>query len=115
MRDELLPHRLGRRRSVMLEARKPGAQRAFARSTNFVSNRVIVSEVERTQEGPKGQSLDGEGAEHDRECRQHDHVAKWKHLGQRQRCRKRDDATRMPAHEMTRPLPTEGRSIGRGG
>jgi len=47
MRDEFLPHRLCDWRSVVFEPRKPGTQRAFARGADFVSDRVIVAQVER--------------------------------------------------------------------
>ena len=92
MRDEFLPDRLCDRRSVMLELRQPGTQGAFTRSGDFVSDRVIVTQVERAQERPQRESLERERAEHDRERGQHDQVAKRKGRGQRQRGRQRDDA-----------------------
>src|SRR5438034_304321 len=51
MRDEFLPDRLGDRRSIVLELRKPSAQGAFTRRTDFMSDRVIVSKIERAQQG----------------------------------------------------------------
>ncbi len=92
MRDEFLPDRLCDRRSVVLEPREPGTQGAFTRRADFVSDRVIVPQVERAQQGPERQSLEHERAEHDRERGQHDQVAKRKTRGQRQCCRQRDDA-----------------------
>ena len=92
MRDEFLPDRVCDRRSIMLEPRKPGTQGAFARGRDFVADRVIVPQVERAQQRPERQSLERERAEHDRERGQHDQVAKRKRRGQRQCCRKRDDA-----------------------
>ena len=73
-------------------SRKPGTQRAFARGADFVPDRVVVAQVERAQERPERESLEGERAEHDRERGQHDQVAKRKRRGQRQRRRQRDDA-----------------------
>jgi hypothetical protein len=49
VRDEFLPDRLCERRSVMLEPRKSGAQGAFTRCGDFVTDRVIVTQVERAQ------------------------------------------------------------------
>ena len=46
MRDEFLPDRVCDRRSIMLELRQPGTQGAFTRCTDFVSDRVIVPQVE---------------------------------------------------------------------
>ena len=58
MRGEFLPDRFCDRRSVMIESRKAGAQGALTRSADFVSDRVIVTQVERAQERPKGESLE---------------------------------------------------------
>ncbi len=87
MGDEFLLHRFRHGRSVMLEFGEPGTQGAFTRSGDFVSDRVIVSQVERPQERPKGEPLERERPEHDCERGQHDQVAKWKGRGQRQ-CRR---------------------------
>ena len=46
MRDEFLPHRVGDRRSLPLEPRQTGTQGAFTRCADFVSDRVIVLQVE---------------------------------------------------------------------
>ena len=48
VRGELLSDRLCDRRSVMLEPRKARTQGAFTRSRDFVPDRVIVTQVERT-------------------------------------------------------------------
>ena len=115
MRDEFLPDGLGDRRSVVLEARKPGTQGAFTRRTELPADRVVVLQIERAQERLERQSLDR------RACR-----ARRQNAVSTIRSRNGNAAgsasaaasvtmPRMPAHEMTRPLPTVGRSIGRGG
>jgi hypothetical protein len=56
--DEFLADRICDRRIVALELRQPGPQRAFTRGTDFVSDRVIVLQVEQAQKGPKRESLE---------------------------------------------------------
>jgi hypothetical protein len=90
--DELLPDRIGDRRSVVLDPGQPGAQRAFARGADFMADRVIVPQVEPAQERLERESLERERAEHDGRRGQHDQVAKGKPVGQRHRRRQRDDA-----------------------
>ena len=63
--DEFLSDRVGDRRSITVEPFKSGTQRAFARRRDLVTDRVVVTQVERAQERPKGQALEHEGAEHD--------------------------------------------------
>src|SRR6266550_4587411 len=53
MRDEFLPDRLCDWRSVMLKPRKPGTQGACTRCTDFMSDRVIVPQVERAHKRTK--------------------------------------------------------------
>src|SRR2546425_3020785 len=50
VRDEFLSDRLCDRRSVVFETRKPGTQGAFTRRGDFVSDRIIVTQVERSEE-----------------------------------------------------------------
>src|SRR6266849_1732213 len=56
MRDEFLPDCICDRRSITLKLRQPGTQRAFTCRTDFVSHRVIVLQVEHTQERPERES-----------------------------------------------------------
>ena len=89
-------------------------QRAFTRRTQFAADRVIVLQIERAQQRLERESLDHQRAEHDGERGQHDQVAIRKRRGSASAAAS-DTMPRMPAHEMIRPLPTVGRSIGRGG
>ena len=59
----------------MVERRKPGAQGSFTRRADFLSDRIIVPQVERAQQRPECQSLERERAEHDGKRGQHDQVA----------------------------------------
>src|SRR5437773_10253619 len=74
MRDEFLPYGLRDRRLVMRKPRKPGTQGACPRGTDFVSDRVIVLQVERAQKRPKCKALKRERTEDDRERGQHEQV-----------------------------------------
>ena len=75
VRGEFLPDRVGGRRPIVVEAREPGLQRAFARRTHFVADRVVVTQIERAQERPQRQALEHQRAQDDRERGQHDQVA----------------------------------------
>ena len=113
--SEFLPDRFRDQRPVVLESGQAGPQRAFARRGDFMSHRIVVAQVERAQQRPEREPLDRERAEHDREGGQHDQVAKRKRRRQSASAAASVTMPRMPDHEMTRPLPTVGRSIGRGG
>src|SRR5258705_6051753 len=65
MRDEFLPDGICDRRSVTLELRQPGAQSAFTRCSDLVSDRVIVPQVQQAQERSKSESLERERPQHD--------------------------------------------------
>ena len=95
--------------------RKPGTQGAFTRRGDLVSDRIVVTQVERAQEGPSVSPWMRQRAEHHRERGEHDQVAIRKRLAGSASAAASETMPRMPAHEMTRPLPTVGRSIGRGG
>src|SRR5258707_8976590 len=60
---ELLPDDVRDRGSVPREARKARTQRAFTRRTQFATDRIIVMQIERAQEGLERQSLERERAE----------------------------------------------------
>ena len=72
---ELLPDGVRDRRSISVEAREPGTQRAFARRRDFAADRIVVMQIERAQQRLERQPLDHQRAEHDRERGQHDQVA----------------------------------------
>ena len=66
--------RVGNRRSVALEALESRPQGAVAGRGQFASDRIVVVQIERTQERLERQSLDYQCAEHDGERRQYDQV-----------------------------------------
>ena len=112
---ELLSDRVGDRRVLVGKAREPGTQRAFTRRTHFAADRIVVMQVERAQErleraAPGSPACRARprtpSARSDRDTGSADGSAS---------AAASETMPRMPAHEMIKPLPTVGRSIGRGG
>src|SRR6267154_5946264 len=67
-------------------------QRAFTRRGQLTADRILVMQIEDTQERLECQSLDGQRAEDYRESCQHDQVAIGKRWWERHGRGKRDDA-----------------------
>ena len=115
VRDELLPDRLCDRRSVMLEPRQAGTQGAFTRGGRLPvrpghrhAGRARASSGPRVSPWSASVPSTTENAVSTIKSRNGNAAGNASAAAS-------ETMPRMPDHEMTRPLPTVGRSIGRGG
>ena len=115
MRGELLPDGVRGWRGIVVQARQRRLQRAVARGAALLADRIVVVQIEGAQQRLEREPLDDQRAEHDAERGEHDEVADTESAAGSASAAASETMPRMPAHEMTRPLPTVGRSIGRGG
>src|SRR4029078_9376940 len=77
---ELAPHELSDRRSVVFKARKSGTQGSFTRCIYFMTDRIVILQVQRAQQRFERQSLNRQRAEYYSECSQHNEAAIWKRI-----------------------------------
>ena len=92
-------------------------KRPVARRVYFPPDGIVVVQVERLDQRPERQALDDERSEARRRTRSSRSGRETGKAAPAAASARRASVTmpRMPAHEMIRPLPTVGRSIGRGG
>src|SRR4029079_13033567 len=94
VRRELLPDGLRDRALVMLEARESRLEGALPRRTELPPHRIVILEIEGTQQGLERQALNRERAEDDGGGGEEEESAEWKSARQCERGGERDD----PAH-----------------
>ncbi len=107
VRRELTAHRVGEGRAASFERGQAGLQGALARGAAFAADGIVVLQLEHPQEGPQRQTLNDQGAQHDRERRRDDQVT----VGERRRQRQR----RGERHDTAHAGPGDDQAAAHGG
>ena len=92
MRRQLLADCVRERRFIVCKARESSPQGTFACGLQFVTDGIVVVQIQRAQERLERQALNHQRAQNDGECGQHNQVAIRKADRERQRRSEGNDA-----------------------